>query len=396
MTAPTTKPLHEDVPTSVAWVVGRRIYVRCGKESKLNQGLIELGSTWDWDERARWAGTTKRAAVTALVLAHMERIKQIEAVKALGHWITIPRGADSLHNAARDAGGLWDKPTGRWAMPTDEARAALTEQVEAFNTEQAALRAQQKRERDEARRRAEQEDREYAVVLAEQNRARIVASCGRVTIGEQFTASHISTRYMDRSAAEAQAWPIGEVRQLRDGRRVLVLERRIWFTGEQSATDLCWHSEAPDEAHWDFSYTVIAVEPTAPEREADEIEAATLADGKALYALFHDTQILRAARAVDDYTAVPEQDRVGTIEGSAGSIGSHGWFDTGRVILAQDGRVLWQHPGHYDDWTRTEAVLTDDELVQRVRDLIAVGPRKRMYHHQLTDEFTITVPAPEA
>ncbi|GAB3161783.1 hypothetical protein GCM10027258_79430 [Amycolatopsis stemonae] len=387
------KPLHEDVSADRAWVVGRRIYVRCPKNSQLDKELIELGAKWDWGVRARWVGTGKRERVLPLVLADEQRARaEQEAARqvlAAGRWVTVPRGVVALHGRAGELGAVWDSASHRYAMPSEDSRAELQRVVDAWVAEQKA--AQQRRATDNAEARATQEAEAKAAAVeeAERRRAQIVADSGRASTGDTETLHTISTRRMNRATAESTAWPVGTVHPLRGGRRGLVVARKVWFTNDDDATDIDWHPDAPDEAHWNFQYTLAIVEPTDAELRADAEAAELRADAAQLHALFRE--LGRAGRVVDAFTAVPDSARVGTIRGRAGTPGTSS-FDTGTVILTDD-RVVWQHPGHHDDWIRTEAVVTGSDQLDRVRALLAAGARTRHHVDQLTYTYEITTTA---
>ena len=123
---PAIHPIHPDIPVERAWKVGRRIYVRCGYKSQLNTQMREIGAKWDGDERALWVGSGKVDQVVPLVQAAAERGAAIDAVKAAGHWVTIPYDATDIRAAAKKAGGIWDGEQRRWAMPSAEALAEIT------------------------------------------------------------------------------------------------------------------------------------------------------------------------------------------------------------------------------------------------------------------------------
>lgn len=395
---PDQKPLHEGVPLEHAWVQGRRIYVRTPKESQLNHELIALGAKWDWNERARWVGTGKRDQVLPLVLADEERARARQQAAAellaAGRWVQLPRDVEgvvtAMHSRAAKLGAVWDGPGFRYALPSDDHRAKLQEQLDAWLTERQAAKERTAAEEAAEYARQAEEERLAAVEAARKFRERIVAGSRRTLTGETTTVYTISTRYMNRATAEGMAWKLGTVRKLRDGRRGLVVGRDVWFTNEHDATDLDWHSDAPDEARWNFRYVLELVEPTEAEQRADAAAHAVRADAAALHALFRSRW---RGHAVERFTVVAAADRVGTIRAGAGTPGVPSEMDEGTVILTVDGRVLWQHPGHYDTWTATEEITTDPDRVAQVRALLDAGPRTREHHDQLTYTYTVTTTA---
>jgi hypothetical protein len=78
----TDRPLADDIPTDRAWRTGRRIYIRCGYNSRTNTDLRDIGAKWDADVRALWVGSGKADHVLAILAAATERAAAVEAVKA--------------------------------------------------------------------------------------------------------------------------------------------------------------------------------------------------------------------------------------------------------------------------------------------------------------------------
>lgn len=54
------------MPLSRAWKTGRRVYVRCASQSKLNNCLHALRPAWDADEDARRVAEDRAAARVTL------------------------------------------------------------------------------------------------------------------------------------------------------------------------------------------------------------------------------------------------------------------------------------------------------------------------------------------
>lgn len=275
------KPLHEDVPPDLAWVVGRRIYVQTPKTSQLNEQLIGLGAKWDWEVHARWVGTGKRDAVLPLVLAaadqERERRQAVERQIAAGRWVQIPSGVDgvvtAMHRRAGELGAVWDPEGWRYALPDDESRDRLQRALDRWLAEQQADRERtevQRRERlrsaAEEKTRQEAEKRQADEDRARRARERVLADSGRTATGETVDVRRYSTQYMNRAGAESRGWQVGEVRRLDDGRRALVVERHIRFYSEEQASEYSYEVQLPDNAHWAFTYVLAVVEPTEDER----------------------------------------------------------------------------------------------------------------------------------
>ncbi len=375
------KPIHPDIPTDRAWQTGRRLYVRCGYKSQLNADLRAIGATWDADMRALWVGSTKRDAVVQAVRAAEGKRAEIESIKAAGRWVSVPYDASAVRDRAKELGGVWDGDQKRWAMPSDESA-----------TEVRGLRDTWQRDRDAAEQARRDAAREAQITREEQatrdERERAIDRAGRALSGETARFTEVSTRRMHKHIARQTARSLGSVVKLRDGRRGVITGVKIWFTGEDFASSVCWHPETHDQAHWDFRYTVEIVEPTAEELADDATKAAERADADAIHEVMWNAGKLTGARADDRWTTIPEEDRAGVITATSGEATL---IRGGTLILTRDDRVVWQHPGYYDDYVRSEGISTDAELVERVRGLLAGGSRKRTMPGQLPTYYEVRV-----
>ncbi|WP_157528173.1 hypothetical protein [Nocardia sp. NRRL S-836] len=289
----TEKPLHDDVPLDHAWLIGRRTYVRCPKGSQLDQELIALGARWDWDQRARWVGTpAKRDRVRELVTADQERhrisVEARQQVLDAGRWVLVPRKhrAAVFFERAGELGAVWDQARYGFALPSEESRAALQHELDAWVEQQRVEQERTEAEQAEQRRLEAQEQTRAAAEAQAAATARVIADSGRILTGDTVQQHEVSTAYMNTVTANSAACRIGTVRTLRDGRRGLIVGRKIWFTSEHDACDLDWHRDAPDQAHWNFRYTLEIVEPTAQEVRADAEAAAVRADALEIAAVF--------------------------------------------------------------------------------------------------------------
>src|SRR5690606_10783859 len=255
------KPIADDIPVDRAWQEGRRIYVRCGYKTRLNQALRDLGAHWDSDQRARWVGVTKKPRVVELVRAHEQRITALEEVKQAGRWISIPYEAGEIRTQVKkQLGGVWDPQTKRWALPAGEApaqaQALVAEWREkrraAREAEEAAAREAEKAAR-EAAATAEQIRKAKKAAAAAARAERIVAESGRTPTGETTSYTVVSTRRMNRATALDQCTAVGTVIRLDDGRRAVVVRTGVEFVSAEYASSVCWHND-PDyvhgDAHW--------------------------------------------------------------------------------------------------------------------------------------------------
>lgn len=320
-----------------------------------------------WMPRQLLPGRFRDAVVTAVAEA-TERARRVQELKDRGHWLDIPFDAEHVREAAKDANAVYDGDRKQWAFPDADSLARVTELRDVWITDTdeekrlAVVAAERRRQAEEERR-------------ALERRERIVAGSDRTPTGEVVEHREISTRHMNRHTAEDRAREDGSLVYLDDGRRGVVVDRKIWFTGEDMASSVCWHQETHDEAHWDFQYTVLVVEDTEEEKAADAERAAQRADALAIHAVVDKAPQLTGATAGDYWTDLPVDQRVGTIDVTTGTTGT---VRAGQLVLTRDGRVVWQHPGYYDDYIRSEGVSTDPDLVVTVRALFAPGPRKRV------------------
>lgn len=390
---PSPKPIHPDVPTDRAWKEGRRLYVRCGKYSRLNTELRELGARWEQEHRALWLGSGKLEKVVEAITRAEERRARIERVKAEGRWVVIPYEAADIREAAKAADAVWDETSKRWALPDDASFQQIRDAVTAWEAEVERQRAA----RAEARRRQAEQDKAdqqaQAQQEAESRRERLLAASGRTATGETAKLCEVSTQYMNKRTARETARRLGSLVTFDDGRRGVVVDVDVWFTGEEIASSMCWHPETHDEAHWDFDYTVAIVEPTEAERERDAARERERADARQVHELMEDAARLTAARAVEDGAGWAVIEQAGCITGFAGTPGTSS-FKTGTLILGRDGTVTWRHPGYYDDYIRTEGTSSDPELVARVRAVLDGGNRTRAVADQLIHTYVIEVDTP--
>lgn len=342
--------ISPDIPAEKAWRQGRRVYVRAGYKTQLDDQIRRIGGKWDAEEKALWVGSGKLEQVIPMILAQAERAAQVQAVKDAGRWVAIPYEATAIRAEAKKLGAKWDAQRKEWAMPTDEALAAVTRMI----GEQKAARQQQ---------------RQQASAKAAVSEDDIIAASGRTLTGERHDLEgKLSGRGKRSWAEEAKPQP-GTVRRLADGKRVLVLSSAVDFLGENDIADQAPHLEPG----WYYRYTGAVVEPTADERSADEAREAQKRDGEEIAAAVKDAkgrmEWVPEAQAWD--APVPE---------TAGEIAvTTGTAPDGTLYLLADGRAMWRHPGYYDDYRRSEGITSDPEIAVRVRAVLAAGSRKRAH-----------------
>jgi len=343
-----TKPVAEDIPADRAWKAGRRIYVRCGYKSQFNEGLRAIGAKWDPEVRALWVGSQKADQAMGLIRGAQERAERIDDVKARGHWVHVPYEHSKIRAEAKRLGGLYDGDRKEWAMPDAETQKTVSGMVRtARDQAEAARRAQEQQHSADDQRRAAQQ------------RERVLAESGRTPTGEpDVSVTDVSTRVMNKATARESARPLGEVVRFRDGRRGVVVHVEVWFTNDEFASSACWHRETHDQAHWDLRHTLALVEPTDDERQADAERQVAEAGEAELASLMNDAEALTGYQYGSGWSTV--SNTIGTITVKSPGFGSaHG----GQIILTGDDRVIYQHPGWYDDFRRSEGTTSAPDVV---------------------------------
>ncbi|MFD4406701.1 hypothetical protein ACFWPH_28460 [Nocardia sp. NPDC058499] len=391
MSAP--KPIHDDISVERAWQIGRRIYVSCHYESSLGTRLrADLGAHWDRDRKCLWVGSGKKAQVIEEVRATDLRRARVEEIKRTGRPVAIPFTATRLRALAKEQGeAIWDDERKVWVFPREPEFDAVYHQVRdgvAEIRQKAAETARHEEQlRREERARIRAAEQEWVEKQRVEQRVRVLEKSGRAATGEQTAVVVVSTRRMNKATAREMAYPLGTVLRLDDGRRGVVVEHEVWFTGEEMASSVCWHPETHDMAHWDLKHVVAVVEPTIDELSADEAERAAAADAAEIHQFVN--LLSRAGAAVAGWSRIDPDTVVGVIEAWYGSGGMG--HRSGTVTLTRDEQVIFQHPGYYDEFVRTERVLTDPALVARMRAVLAAGPRKCLYPDQTVYRYEVSV-----
>lgn len=391
MSAP--KPIHDDISVQRAWQIGRRIYVSCHYESSLGTRLrADLGAHWDRDRKCLWVGSGKKMQVIEEVRDADRRRARVEEIKRTGRAVKIPFTATELRALAREQGGaIWNDERKAWVFPREPEFDAVYNQVRDGVAEirqksaDAARQEKQLHQEEDARARAAEQDQLEKQRAAE--RVRVLKESGRTPTGEQTTVVVVSTRRMNKATAREMAYPLGTVLRLDDRRRGIVVEREVWFTGEEMASSVCWHPQTHDMAHWDLKHVVAVVEPTIEELSADEAERAAVADATEIHQFVE--MLSRAGAAEAGWSRIDPDAAVGVIEAWYGPSGME--HRNGTVTLTRDEQLIFQHPGYYDEFVRTERVLTDQALVARMRAVLGAGPRTCLYPDQTVYRYEVSV-----
>lgn len=320
MTEVTTKRLAEDIPLERAWKSGRRIYVRCGYRSRLNDQIRDLGGKCDADERALWVGSGKAEQVVTAVRAAEERGAQVEATKAAGYTIAIPYARSDARELAKSLGAVWQPDSKTWALPTSDALGRV----------QAALAAQSAGSSQPTQPRA----RKAAAPPIES----VIADSGRTVIGDRVTVDKHLGR-MRRVEAEGRFRP-GQIVRFDDGRALVVQARYTWLS-EEDAED---SGNFGLDGFW-ANLVLVPVEPTDA-----EIESSRKTDERA--------ELRR--RIVAIVSARRQRKPVGQLQSSEVVVQQRLGTPMGVGIgRAPDGTWVLRHPGFYDDWRASVAVIDD-------------------------------------
>lgn len=378
------KRVDPGVSVDSLWQEGRRIYATCGYRSQLNTDLRAIGAKWDAGRRALWVGSTKRAAVIEAVRQATDRRAAIDQTKALGLWLAIPYEAEGVRLAAKTARAVFDGERKAWAFRDQESLARVTELRDRWITEQDEAERLARVERD----RAAQEYRDAEQVREAEARVargqRVLVDSGRTPTGEQIEHREVSTSRLTKPVALEKARPLGSLVVLRDGRRGIVTGVEVWFTNSEMASSTCWHPQTHDLAHWDFSYQVAIVEPTAEESAGDAAAEAALTDARELADLVTEAAKRANPVAVDHHATITDPLGVITVTTGIAAV-----IHAGQLTLTPD-VLVWQHPGYYDDYVPTEGSTADSDLIERMRAVLAAGERKRVLPGQMPTEYRVT------
>lgn len=361
------KAIADDIPTEKAWKIGRRIYVRCGYESRLNSQLREIGASWDRDVRALWVGSTKLAQVLPLLRAQAERIAKVSAVKAAGRWARIPYDATNIRETAKRLGGVWDGDRKAWAMPTDEAHGQIQTLLKARNEAIEAAKRAAEQEREEARRRAEQEQ----ITTAEARSRQIIEASGRHVVSEApiYVTGHLKGYPRRPQAEQAKPQP-GEIRRWKGGRRVLVLACDVEFANQDDLDDGLSYADLWDSPGWYWRYEAVEVSPTAAEVDADHEAALWIDDYRTIKLV-----LLAAEKAADRHEPEPGEWPRGALTITREGRGS-GVQHFGEIVVTDDGQCWWTHLGYYDDYRSVVGLITDATVIARIEAVLAGGSRR--------------------
>ncbi|WP_344876154.1 hypothetical protein [Allokutzneria multivorans] len=271
-TVPDRKPLHEDLPIEMAWIEGRRIYIRCAYDSDINQRLIAMNAEWHKERGLRYVGTVRKAKVLEVLSVEIEqrRARRETEQRAVGSGlrVLVPIGLPtSFHEQATRMGAVWDSGEHLYRVPNTETRTGLRALVDTVVAEREQREREQRQRESDARRARESATTEKAVrVLAHavqqaaeqavQRRERALAESPHPVTGEVEYVHEVVLERLTTAQAEDRGWPLDSVQQLPDSRRGVVLTRAVWFTNAERASGSDWHPDAPDTPHWNILYTL--------------------------------------------------------------------------------------------------------------------------------------------
>ncbi|WP_225731035.1 MULTISPECIES: hypothetical protein [unclassified Nocardia] len=335
-----------------------------------------------------WVGSQKKNLVIPLVQAAVERRARVEYVKVHGLAVSIPFPATDIRARAKQLEAVWNDDDKTWRFdPADpdaceEVRALVAE----YRLQEKEAEERLRSEHAEAAQRRRADDEATAATARVTRRDRLVAAAGRTATGAEAQLLVVSTRRMNKATARGMTYPLGELVQLPNGRRGIVVDQEVWFTGDEMASSICWHPETHDAAHWDLLHTVAIVEPTPQETAADAAARAEAEDAAEIHR-FVDS-VFRTGEVTGDWHPISASDEVGAIVCTYGEMGN---YSAGTIYLTGDGRVVYQHPGYYDEYIHTERTITDPAMVDRMRTILAQGPRERSAGDQIPYWYKVNV-----
>lgn len=385
--------IHDEIPVERAWQDGRRIYIKCSKNSQLGQKLFEMQATWDGDVGARYVGTQRKNLVIPLILEHLARIAAVDEVRAAGRWVALPRGEgrEAIYQWIKGLGNaVYDGERKEWAMPSDDAYTEVKEMIAEVGRQQAAAREQQRQAQAVQRAAEDTAMAEQQLTRKQVREQQLIAASGRTVTDHRGEGTARIYGYMKRAEAERHIYKPGHIERVGFGakaRRLLVLESSAEFWSQDDIDDSLVSGGTGSEPGWRCAFTYIVVEPTPQEAAFDAAEQAHSDDQKEIAAVLDVAWRGGTMAEVTSFTQV------------TGPTIVEGWLhsgDRGKITVAADGGVWYQHPGSYDDYRRTEGQITDPGLLERIHAIVAGGPRRyHVYPSGLQRQYTVTVPSPE-
>ena len=336
---------------------GRRVWIDIPFGSPAKDKIKALGAHWDATRKQWWIGSGKADEVHQIAdeanASKAAARQHVADIKEHGTWIQIPFEAADIREAAKSAGAVWDRERKQWAVPAtavDDIRAKIDDWNSAQKAAAEAV----------AQRKAEQ---------AKQSAAEVIASSGRTTIGDIYTAGGVvagsDRSYMRRPDAEHAAPSIGRVLTTKAGRVLIVGGRDVRFVPDFDDED--WGEAVPGMgAHWRWSAQAIRVEPTADERAADDAAAAVEADKAAVRDCIDLVTRATWSVAANDLEVVAGP-RILVSKGTGSQ--------SDRIILLDDSTVMMQRTGTYDDYRCDQRTTSDPDVIAAVRAVLAAGTR---------------------
>ena len=322
----------DNIPTSLAEISGRRLYVYCGYKSGLNTRMRELGAHWDAERKGLWVAASKRSLVLPLLREHLATLERVETVKRDGFPVVIPYAANAVRNRAKELGGIWDKENKHWVLPTSDAAEDIERLLAAWSGQKRSAKPKA-------------------------NKEQIIAQCDRATTGKESTFSGRLDGYFRKADALLRCPAPGTIIRLSPDKEGVVLDSSIAFYSEDDLQDtMPWE----DRPGWYYNGTYAELVPTAAQIGDQE-------DREAVAALW-----VTCRQGAHGVTAWQQATPVIQAEMNTASLPT---TLPERIAVTPDGTWLYQHPGFYDDYRRTEAVIDDPQILERLRTAIDRGPR---------------------
>jgi hypothetical protein len=105
-------PIHETVPTDVAWYEGSRVWIVASPDSRLAKWLTAQKAYWDPQRRAWWIGRAKFSAeLLDEIRAHVRRVNWVRELREHGVRVELDGPPERCKEIVRAHGGIRIKGT---------------------------------------------------------------------------------------------------------------------------------------------------------------------------------------------------------------------------------------------------------------------------------------------
>jgi len=100
-------PIHETVPSTVAWYEGSRVWIAASPDSRLAKWLAAHKAFWDPERRAWWLGRAKFSAeLLDEIQAHVRRVNWVHGLREHGVRVELYGPPERCKDLVRAHGGI--------------------------------------------------------------------------------------------------------------------------------------------------------------------------------------------------------------------------------------------------------------------------------------------------